>query len=121
MIMNKYLRKLGFRNSDELEMKITIKSIKWSWVYTMAFLAIWSVFSAIDKNEIPMIQVVLILTGELLFFGLQWIFAKQAIKEDESAHSDSKRLSQKGKDSYEYVYEDEDGTQYIYEEVEVDE
>ena len=119
--MNKYIRKLGFRNSDDMEMKITIKSVKWSWIYMMVFLAVWSVLYAIEKGEIPIVQVALIVTGELLFFALQWIFTRKEVREDESSHHDSKRLEQKDKDSYEYIYEDEDGTQYVYEEVEVEE
>lgn len=119
--MSKYFRKLGFRNSDDMEMKITIKSIKWSWIYMMIFLAVWSVIYAIKAQEIPMVQVALMLTGEILFFALQWIFTRKEVREDESSHHDSKRLSQKDKDSYEYIYEDEDGTQYVFEEVEVEE
>ncbi len=115
--MNKYLRKLGFRNSDELEMRITIRAIKWSWAYMIAFLAVWSVIDAINTGEIPIVQVSLILTGELLYFAFQWIFTKQEVKNNESSHSDSTRLEQKDKSSYEYVYEDEDGNQYVYEEV----
>lgn len=119
--MHKYLRKLGFRNSDDMEMKITIRAIKWSWIYMMAFLAVWSVLDAIKNEKIPMVQIALILTGELLFFSLQWIFTRKAVRDDEKSHSGSKRLSSNDKDSYEYVYEDEDGTQYVYEEVEVEE
>ena len=120
--MNKYIRKLGFRRSDEFEMKVTIKAIRASWIYVMLYLAVWSVLSAIDKGEIPMPQIALILTGELLFFALQWWHTKKGVREDEEAHADSKRLTTKTKKgSYEYVYEDEDGNQYIYEEVEVDE
>lgn len=121
--MNKYIRKLGFRSSDEMEMKVTIQAIRYSWIYMMSFLAIWSVLKAIDGNgEIPMVQIALILTAELLYFALQWWFTRKAIKEDQEMHSGSKRLTSKGggKNSYEYVYEDEDGNQYIYEEVEVD-
>lgn len=121
--MNKYIRKLGFRSSDEMEMKVTIQAIRYSWIYMMSFLAIWSVLKAIDGNgEIPMVQIALILTAELLYFTLQWWFTRKAIKEDQEMHSGSKRLTSKGggKNSYEYVYEDENGNQYIYEEVEVD-
>ncbi len=115
--MNKYVRKLGFRSSDELEMRVTISSIKYSWIYVMLFLAGWSVLSAIDKAEIPMIQISLILTAELLFLALQWWFTKKVIKESQEKHSGVKHLSPKGKgkNSYEYIYEDEDGNQYVYE------
>ena len=51
------------------------------------------------------------------------VAAVKTARETEKAHKSSKRLSAKGKGnkSYEYVYEDEDGNQYIYEEVEVEE
>lgn len=121
--MNKYIRKLGFRSSDELEMKVTIKSIKYSWVYTMVFLAAWAVLYAIDKSEIPMVHIALILTAELLFLALQWLFTKQEIRESQNKHSGVKHLTAKGKGkhSYEYIYEDEDGNKYVYEEVDVEE
>lgn len=120
--MNKYIRKLGFRHSDEIEMKITIKAIRGAWLYVMIFLAVWAVLSAIDTGKIPMIQIVLIITGELFYFALQWWFTRKEVRENEGAHADSKRLTSKTKKgSYEYIYEDEDGNQYIYEEVEVDE
>ena len=117
--MNKYIRKLGFRSSDDMERKITIKAVKWSWVYMMAFLAVWSVLYAISRNEVPIVQITLILTGELLFFALQWFFTKNEISKSRDRHADGKRItSENDKHKYEYVYEDEDGTQYVYEEVE---
>jgi len=117
--MNKYIRKLGFRGSDELEMRVTIKSIKYSWIYVMLFLAGWAVLSAFKDSEIPMVQIALILTSELLFLGLQWWFTKKEIKENQEKHSGVKHLTAKGKgkNSYEYIYEDEEGNQYIYEDV----
>ena len=121
--MNKYIRKLGFRSSDEMEMKVTIKSIKYSWIYTMVFLAAWAVLSAIETGEIPMVHIALILTAELLFLALQWFFTKKEIKESQNKHSGVKHLTAKGKGkhSYEYIYEDEEGNKYIYEEVDVEE
>lgn len=121
--MNKYLRKLGFRRSDELEMRVTIKAIKFSWTYMMAFLAIWSILTAIDSGKVPMIHICLILTGELSYFALQWWYTRKEVREDENRHVDSKRLtvSENDKHKYEYIYEDEHGNQYVYEEVEVDE
>lgn len=117
--MNKYIRKLGFRSSDDMERKITIKAVKWSWVYMMAFLAAWSVLYAISRNEVPIVQITLILTGELLYFALQWIFTKSEISKSKDRHSGGRRIvSENDKHKYEYVYEDEDGTQYVYEEVE---
>lgn len=121
--MNKYIRKLGFRSADEMEMRVTVQAIKYSWLYAMAFLACWSVMHAIKSEEIPFVHVTLIITAYMLYFALQWIFTRKAARENENAHVNSKRLSAKGKGkhSYEYVYEDEDGNQYVYEEVEVDE
>ena len=121
--MNKYIRKLGFRSSDEMEMKVTIKSIKYSWIYTMVFIAAWAVLAAIDTSEIPMVHISLILTAELLFLALQWFFTKKEIKDSKSKHSVIKQLTAKGKGnhSYEYIYEDEEGNKYIYEEVDVEE
>lgn len=121
--MNKYIRKLGFRSSDELEMTVTIKSIKYAWIYVMGFLAIWAFKEALTgEGNIPMVHIALILTAELLFLALQWLFTKREIRENQNKHNGVKHLKAKGKGktSYEYIYEDEDGNQYVYEEVDVD-
>ena len=121
--MNKYIRKLGFRASDEMEMRVTIQSIRYAWLYVMCFLIGWGVLHAIDSSEIPMVQLALVFTAELLYFGLQWWFTKKAVNESKSEHHDIKTLKAKGrgKNSYEYVYENEDGNQYIYEEIPAEE
>ena len=121
--MNKYIRKLGFRSADEMEMKVTLKAIKFSWLYVMAFVAVWSVLYAMNVNisepgEIPFVHIMLIITAYMLYFALQWLFTRQAIKENREKHSTSKRVEGKGKHSYEYVYEDEHSNQYVYDESE---
>ncbi len=126
--MNKYIRKLGFRSSDEMEMRVTIKSIRAAWFYVMAFLIAWAVINAVaasgGSGEIvtTMVIIALVFTAELLYFGLQWWFTKKAVNENKSEHTNIKTLKAKGKgkNSYEYIYEDEDGNQYIYEEVPAD-
>ncbi len=107
--MNKYIRKLGFRASDEMEMEVTIKSIRFAWLYVMLFLIGWGILHAIDKSEIPMVQLALVFTAELLYFALQWWFTKKAVNENKAEHHAIKTLKAKGrgKSSYEYIYEDE--------------
>ncbi len=121
--MNKYIRKLGFRDSDEMEMKVTLRAMKYAWLYAMAFIACWSVVYAFRHEEIPFVHVTLMITSYLLYFAMQWYFTKKTARDTEEAHKTSKRLSAKGKgkNSYEYIYEDEDGNRYIYEEVDVEE
>ena len=123
--MNKYIRKLGFRSADEMEMKVTLKAIKFSWLYVMAFVAVWSVLYAMNVNisepgEIPFVHIMLIITAYMLYFALQWLFTRQAIKENKEKHGSSQRVEGKGKGkhSYEYVYEDEHRNQYVYDESE---
>lgn len=117
--MNKYVRKLGFRASDELEMRATIKAIRFAWIYVMLFLAGWSVFEAVTSGEIPMIHIALILTAELAYLAMSWWYIKKEINESQQKHNGVKHLTAKGKgkNSYEFIYEDEDGNQYVYEEV----
>ncbi len=127
--MNKYIRKLGFRASDEMEMKVTIQSIRIAWAYVMIFLLGWAILHAINASDgktdftATFVIIALIFTAELLYFGLQWWFTKKAVNENKSEHHDIKTLKAKGrgKNSYEYIYEDEDGNQYIYEEIPADE
>ena len=117
--MNKYIRKLGFRGSDDLEMKVTLKAMKYAWLYAMAFIAIWSVVYAYRRSETPIVHVTLMITSYMLYFALQWYFTQKTVRDTEESHENSKRLSSKGKNSYEYVYE-EDGKD-VYEEVETEE
>jgi len=121
--MNKYIRKLGFRGSDEMEMKVTLRAMKYAWLYAMAFIACWSVVYAYRSEEIPFVHVTLMITSYMLYFALQWFFTQKTAHDTEQSHKNSKRLAAKGKgkNSYEYVYEDEKGNKYVYEEVEVDE
>ena len=90
--MNKYIRKLGFRASDEMEMEVTIKSIRFAWLYVMLFLIGWGILHAIDKSEIPMVQLALVFTAELLYFALQWWFTKKAVNENKAEHHAIKTL-----------------------------
>jgi len=119
--MNKYIRKLGFRSSDEMEMRVTLKAIKYSWLYVMAFIAVWSVLYALNVNigapgEIPFVHIMLIITAYMLFFALQWFFTRKAIRENKEKHGSNQLIEGKGngKHSYEYVYEDEHGNHYVY-------
>ena len=127
--MNKYIRKLGFRASDEMEMRVTIQSIRVAWGYVMIFLLVWAILHAINASDgktdltATFVIIALMFTAELLYFALQWWFTKKAVSETKDAHHDIKTLKAKGrgKNSYEYIYEDEDGNQYIYEEIPADE
>ena len=127
--MNKYIRKLGFRSSDEMEMKVTIQSIRIAWAYVMLFLLAWAVVHAINVSDgksadhtVTSAIIALIFTAELLYFALQWWYTKKAVNDSKNEHHDIKTLKAKGrgKNSYEYIYEDEDGNQYIYEEIPVE-
>ncbi len=108
--MNKYLRKLGFRDSDDVEMRVTIKSIRVCWIYMILFLAVWSVVSAVQTSEVPIVQVVLILTGELLYFALQWYYTRKVVREDREKHSSVTKIETDDKHKYEYVYEEKHGS-----------
>ena len=126
--MNKYIRKLGFRSSDEMEMKVTIQSIRIAWGYVMIFLLGWAIVNAINASDkksdltTTFVIVALMFTAELLYFALQWWYTKKAVNDSKSEHHDIKKLKAKGrgKNSTEYIYEDEDGNQYIYEEIPVE-
>ena len=111
-------------------MSVTIKSIRAAWLYVMLFLVAWAVLNAINAADgkgdmvVTMIILALVFTAELLYFALQWWYTKKAVSENKSKHSSNIKMLKpkgKGKNSYEYIYEDEDGNQYIYEEVPADE
>jgi hypothetical protein len=41
----------GFKKMDEFELMLSYKSIKYTWMYTLIFLIIWTIYDYITKGE----------------------------------------------------------------------
>ena len=48
--MKGLFKKLGFRRQDEMEMEITLKSLRWAYIYSIRALAIWAFYELITMG-----------------------------------------------------------------------
>jgi uncharacterized membrane protein YhdT len=69
------------KKMDEMELTINLKAIKWSWAYTILFLAIW-VFYEYFQTKTLGLAFILLMSQNAVLFGSQ-IFLKWKIEKDE--------------------------------------
>ncbi|WP_130807509.1 hypothetical protein [Senegalia massiliensis] len=69
------------RKMDEMEMQISLISIKWAWFYTVIFLFVWSIVNFINTRETS-IPFILLISQNLIFLGLQ-TYLKWKLGKDE--------------------------------------
>ncbi len=70
------LRKLGFRRMDEMEMEISLKSLRWSSLYSGCALFILAVYEKITTGEISWAWFILI-TQYLVFWITNFILTQK--------------------------------------------
>ncbi len=58
------------RKMDEMEMSISLKSVRWAWFYTVMFLVIWVIFDWIQNRNMGL-QFFLLITQNLVLLGTQ--------------------------------------------------
>lgn len=58
------------RKMDEMEMSISLKSVRWAWFYTVMFLFIWVIFDWIQNRNMGL-QFFLLITQNLVLLGTQ--------------------------------------------------
>ena len=75
-------RMIVLRKMDEMEMKITLTSVKWAWFYTVVFLSIWTVYDyiVIDLIGLPFI---LLISQNLIYLGTQTFLKWKMSKNEE--------------------------------------
>lgn len=69
------------RKMDEMEMSISLKSIKWAWIYAIVFLTVWLIYNVIHTGNIGMAGFLLI-TQNLVLISVQF-FLKWKLGKDE--------------------------------------
>ena len=74
-------RMIIMRKMDEMEMSISLKSIKLAWFYTVMFTFIWVIFDWI-QNRNKGLPFFLLITQNLVLFGTQ-SFLKWKMSENE--------------------------------------
>ncbi len=72
-------RMILMRKMDEMEMSISLKSVRWAWFYTVMFLFIWVMFDWI-QNRNTGLPFFLLITQNLVLLGsqtfLKWKMSK---------------------------------------------
>lgn len=63
-------RMIAMRKMDEMEMSISLKSVRWAWFYTVMFLFIWVMFDWI-QNRNTGLPFFLLITQNLVLLGTQ--------------------------------------------------
>ncbi|WP_315167631.1 hypothetical protein [Metaclostridioides mangenotii] len=66
----------GFKKMDELEMQISLKSIKIAWFYTIMFLFIWTCYDYFTEGEwgLPFF---IFITQNLVLLGSQYFLKRK--------------------------------------------
>ncbi|AKA70491.1 hypothetical protein [Clostridium scatologenes] len=67
------------RKMDEMEMSISLKSIKCAWIYTIVFLAVWTIYNFIHTGDIGLAGFLLITQNLIMIIVqlfLKWKFGK---------------------------------------------
>ena len=69
------------KKMDEMEMSISLKAIKWAWVYTVLFLAIWVIYDLIKTGTLGF-EFLLLISQNMVLMGFQ-MFSKWKLEKDE--------------------------------------
>jgi small-conductance mechanosensitive channel len=65
-----FLKKIGFRKMDEMEMCIQLQAIRWTHLYIIAFLLIWMIYNYFTNQDISIIALLLSSSTLLQFIGV---------------------------------------------------
>ena len=69
------------KKMDEMELSISLKSIKWAWAYTILFLAIWVIYDFIQTKTLGF-EFLLLISQNIVLMGFQ-MFSKWKLGKDE--------------------------------------
>jgi len=95
--MKKLLKVLGFRKADEMEQSIQLQSIRLTWLYSVVFLGVWSIYECtvggINNGRINFIPLILLLSQNVVMYLSQVLYRASKTKgvEDEEKKIQFKR------------------------------
>jgi len=55
------------KKADEMEMYITLKSVKAAWLFTVIYLLIWSTYDTIKTSQ-PGLPIILLISQNVVFY-----------------------------------------------------
>ena len=95
--MKKLLKVLGFRKADEMEQSIQLQSIRLTWLYSVVFLGIWSIYECtaggINYGRINFLPLILLLSQNVVMYLAQLLYRASMTKgaEDEEKKNQFRR------------------------------
>lgn len=79
--MKNFLKKLGFRKMDEMEMAIQLKSLRWANGYTILFLFIWFCYESFrvktPGTPVNFIPLLLLVSQNIVLYIAKAIYDKK--------------------------------------------
>jgi len=64
------------KKADEMEMYITLKSIKIAWLFTVIYLLVWSVYHTIKTSQLGL-PLMLLITQNMVLYACILIFRRR--------------------------------------------
>jgi len=61
------------KKADEMEMYITLKSVKIAWLFTGIYLLIWSIYDTIKTSQLGL-PIILLISQNLVFYSCLLFF-----------------------------------------------
>jgi len=71
------------RKMDEMEMAISLKSVKWAWGYTVLFLLIWIIYDYIKVGSFNSLAFILLISQNLIKIGIEQYLKWKMGKDEE--------------------------------------
>ncbi|MBS4537955.1 hypothetical protein GOQ27_05750 [Clostridium sp. D2Q-11] len=59
------------RKMDEMEMAISLKAVKWAWLYTIIFLFIWTIYDYIKVGSFNSLAFILLISQNLIRMSIE--------------------------------------------------
>ncbi len=77
-----FLKKMGFRKMDEMEMCIQLQAIRWTHLYIIAFLLIWMIYNHFTNQDVSIIA--LLFSSSLLLQLIVVNLIKKRVDDDKA-------------------------------------
>ncbi len=59
------------RKMDETKMAISLKAVKWAWLYTLVFLLVWIIYDYIKIGNFNFLAFILLISQNLIRMGIE--------------------------------------------------
>lgn len=71
------------RKMDEMEMAISLKSVRWAWSYTVIFLLIWIIYDYIKVGSFNFLAFNLLFSQNIIKMGIEQYLKWKMGKDEE--------------------------------------